>query len=87
MQITKQSMFTGEIHTREIDVTEDQIRRWQGGELIQNVMPHLSPDDREFLMTGVTPEEWAEEFSEEEEEDEWDISSHTIDGFNVHKWM
>lgn len=58
MQITKTSIFTGVTHTREIDVTEDMLLEWRAGALIQNVMPHLSADDREFLMTGSTPEEW-----------------------------
>ncbi len=40
------------------EVTEEQYRNWQSGTLIQNAMPHLSPDQREFLMTGITPEEW-----------------------------
>jgi len=58
MLITKMSMMSGDINTREIDVTEFQLERWKGGHLIQDVMPDLSPDDREFLMTGITPEEW-----------------------------
>lgn len=58
MKITRQSMFTGRVHTKEIDVTQEQLERWANGELIQNAMPHLSPDDREFIMTGVTAEEW-----------------------------
>ena len=37
----------------------------EGCELIQNAMPNLSADEREFLMTGITPEEWAE-LSEDE---------------------
>jgi len=37
----------------------DQYDAWKGGELIQNAMPNLSADEREFLMTGITPEEWA----------------------------
>jgi hypothetical protein len=49
-------------HTREIAVTQSQLDRWKAGELIQNVMPHLSADDREFLMTGLTPEDWEEMF-------------------------
>lgn len=65
MKITKRSMFTGKTHTRDIPVTVGQLTRWAQGELIQNVMPHLSDDDREFIMTGVTPEEWEEEFKEE----------------------
>ena len=45
-----------------MDVTQDQIDEWLGGELIQNVMPHLSPDEREFLMTGI---EWDKAFPDE----------------------
>ena len=58
MQITRTSRFTRKVHTREIAVTEQQLEAWKQGALIQNAMPHLSPDDREFIMTGVTPEEW-----------------------------
>jgi hypothetical protein len=36
----------------------EQISRWRTGELIQDAMPNLSADDREFIKTGITPEEW-----------------------------
>jgi hypothetical protein len=36
----------------------EQLAKWQNGELIQNVMPHLNADDREYVMTGITPAEW-----------------------------
>lgn len=65
MKITKRSPFSGNVNIREIAVTEEQLARWQEGELIQNVMPHLSAEDREFLMTGITPEEWDETFGGE----------------------
>jgi hypothetical protein len=60
MLIQRQSMMTGEIHVMDLPVTDEQLAEWQNGSLIQNVMPHLSPDQREFLMTGITPEEWEE---------------------------
>lgn len=60
MNITRISGLTGHTHTRNIDTTPEQLAAWVNGALIQNAMPHLSPDDREFLMTGVTPEEWME---------------------------
>tara|TARA_R100001126_G_C4844936_1_gene158907 strand:- start:360 stop:554 length:195 start_codon:yes stop_codon:yes gene_type:complete len=50
--------MTGEKNTMLLPVTNEQIDRWQNGELIQNVFPHLSPSEREFLISGVTPEEW-----------------------------
>lgn len=58
MKITKRSPFTGIEHTLDINCTEEQLVRWQEGELIQNVFPDLTPDEREFLMTGITAEEW-----------------------------
>lgn len=58
MQITKTSMFTGNTATREIPVTQEELDDWASGTLIQDAMPSLSADDREFLMTGATPEEW-----------------------------
>jgi hypothetical protein len=62
MKISKQSPFSGNSNTREIPVTENQLSDWQNGMLIQHAMPNISPDDREFLMTGITPEEWNETF-------------------------
>jgi len=53
-------MLTGNVSMRYIPVTEEQVMRWERGELIQNAMPELSLDDREFLMTGITPLEWGE---------------------------
>jgi len=74
MKITRTSSLTGVKRTKEIDVTIEQILAWEEGELIQNAMPNLSADDREFIKTGITGEEWdqlfggAEEVEAEEEE-------------------
>lgn len=63
MLITKTSLLTNKQHSREIDITQEQLTHWQEGRgLIQVLMPHLSADDREFLMTGSTPEEWEASF-------------------------
>jgi len=58
MNITRKSMLSGKESTRDIDINVGQLQRWKNGEHIQNVVPHLSPDDREFIMTGITKEEW-----------------------------
>ena len=58
MIIERKSVISGIVRQRDLDVTPEQIERWQGGELIQNVFPHLSPSDREFIVTGTTDEEW-----------------------------
>lgn len=62
MKITRKSPFTGTVNTMDIDVTDVQIERWKSGTLIQNAMPNLSADEREFIMTGITPEEWQATF-------------------------
>lgn len=66
IMITRRSELTGVDHSRKIDVSLKQIELWEGGALIQDAMPNLSDEDREFLMTGITPEEWAAHFGEEE---------------------
>lgn len=64
MIITRKSPLSGKTNQREINVTEEQLAAWHGGELIQKAMPNVSADDREFIMTGITPEEWDEAFDE-----------------------
>lgn len=58
MLVEMQSTLTGIVRVKEMDVTYDQFNRLDQGELIQNVMSHLTPDEREFLITGITKEEW-----------------------------
>lgn len=58
MFITRKSPFTGRINTLDIPCTEEQVRLWESGMLIQDAMPNLTPDEREFLMTGITADEW-----------------------------
>ena len=41
------------------------FQSWQSGALIQNAFPELSADAREFIKTGITPEEWEAMFGEE----------------------
>ena len=66
MQITRKSTLTGLTHEMNLPITQQELDRWQGGELIQDVFRHLSDDQREFLKTGITAEEWEEAFGEEE---------------------
>ena len=65
MLIERTSMISGKTNSMELPITNAQLDRWTGGELIQNVFPDLSVDQREFLMTGITPEEWDLTFGEE----------------------
>ena len=70
MEITKISQLSGKENTMNIEVTQyEMIRienRYHSKELIQNIVPNLTMEEREFLMTGITPEEWSNTFGEEE---------------------
>lgn len=72
MQIVRTSRLTGNTSAMNIDITQAQLNAWVGGEkgmygsLIQDVMPNISADEREFIMTGITPDEWDAEFGEDE---------------------
>jgi hypothetical protein len=63
MEITKTSRFSGVTRTLNLDVTLDEYATWKGGELIQVAMPRLDADEREFIMTGITAEEWEKTFA------------------------
>ncbi len=64
--IENRSQFTGRYHQMWIHLDQDDfesaIVAWRDGALIQNAFPTLSADEREFLLTGCTPEEWVEIF-------------------------
>lgn len=62
MKITRRSPFSGNLNTREINCSEKEYDSWLAGELIQIAMPNVSSEDREFVLSGITPEEWEEAF-------------------------
>lgn len=72
MLITRTSIKSGIERTLDIPVTQEQLNAWEAGAMIQRVMPELSESHREFLMTGMTDEEWNDAFPEEEEDLEID---------------
>lgn len=59
MLIEKVSPITGKVHKLELPVTEEKIAQWKSsGTTIQDAFPELTPDEREFLLTGITSDEW-----------------------------
>jgi len=71
MIISRRSPIDGETYTMYMEITEEEIARWQGGELIQNVWPHLSADQREFLISGITPNQWKDMFGKPDPRDDY----------------
>lgn len=60
MIFTKTSMLTGITRTMDLPVTEQQLELYQKGVLIQDAMSNLTAAEREFILTGITDEEWNE---------------------------
>tara|TARA_R110000824_G_scaffold140651_6_gene306810 strand:- start:7206 stop:7415 length:210 start_codon:yes stop_codon:yes gene_type:complete len=56
--IARRSPMTGELNEMDLPVTSKQYKDWRGGMLIQNAMPNLTPEQREFIQTGLTPVDW-----------------------------
>jgi len=42
--------------------------KWRDGEMIQRAFPYMNAEQREFIMTGITPTEWNRIFNTEKEE-------------------
>lgn len=60
MKISKISPFTDKLHVMDIDVTPQQLAQLQdrNGPSPKQILPNLSIEEREFLMTGITQQEW-----------------------------
>jgi hypothetical protein len=53
-----------------VDVPLSGYQKWMRGALIQHAFPYLLPGEREFLISGVSPEGW--DLLPEEDDDEYD---------------
>lgn len=69
MTIARKSPFTGKVSQMTLPISEEHFNScatsWQSGTLIQDAFPMLNPDQREFIKTGITPEEWNSMFGED----------------------
>lgn len=71
MLIKRRSEISGNWHEMELDVTQEQLNEYNNSNrCIQEIFPSLTPDEREFIMTGITKDEWDELFKDAEEEGE-----------------
>ena len=60
IKVTRQSVITRQMNTMELPISQDHLDRYDtiGGLLVQNVFPNLDAGQREFLISGITPDEW-----------------------------
>ncbi len=62
--IVRTDPFTNRSNARELDITQEQLDEYNspGSRQIQHIMPDLTADEREFLMTGIMPSSWDQLF-------------------------
>ena len=65
---TAQCVVTGEPHS--VTVKGADLFKYNRGEYIQDAFPYLTPGDREFLMSGVSPKGWSMMFGTDAPDEE-----------------
>lgn len=70
MKLMRISPFSGQPYIMDLPITEPEfseaLARYEDGAYIQDAFHMLDADQREFILTGIPPVEWAETFGEDE---------------------
>jgi len=65
MLIKRVSVITGVERQQDIPVDPNDVVLWDLGlGSIEELMPYLSDNDRDFILSGITTTEWQEAFAE-----------------------
>ena len=65
MIIKRQSMITGIWNEMDLPVTKKQIQMYENDEgTLQDIFSNLTPDQREFIKSGILEEEWENSFKD-----------------------
>lgn len=67
MIVERKSIITGQLNLMAIDVDPVKLETWDNTPknsrpLVQEAFPELNAEEREFILSGITPEEWLEIF-------------------------
>ena len=70
IQVTRQSVLTRKMNTMELPILQEHLDIYDkiGGFNVQDIFPQLDAEQREFLINGVTPDEWTKYIGEEEDD-------------------
>ena len=65
--LERKSPKTGKVNSMILDTTKEALDSYYAGEgLIQVIFPQLNENEREFIKSGYTAEDWDEIFPPEE---------------------
>ena len=69
--LSRISQYSGKLNTMTLNISPEAFLEGQekrkGGMLIQDAYPTLTPAEREFLISGMTQQEWTDCFGTEDE--------------------
>ena len=70
IQVTRLSVITRKMNTMELPISQEHLDIYDtvGDILVQDAFPNLDKEQREFLISGITPDEWTKTFGDEEDE-------------------
>ena len=69
IKLERKSPKTGKTNSMILNTTKEALDSYYAGEgLIQVIFPQLNENEREFIKSGYTPEDWDEIFPKEEHE-------------------
>ena len=68
IKVTRQSVLTRQMNTMELPISQEHLDIYDtvGDILVQDAFPNLDKGQREFLISGITPDEWNETFGGED---------------------
>ena len=69
MIISRKNPMTGEVRSVSISITPEQLAAYESGTVIQLAAPNLTPDEREFILTGFLPEEFDALMADDDQEE------------------
>ena len=72
--ITSVSVFTGKAHTMAICLSNVEFAAWEARSLRVVEVGHLTNDEKRFLVSGITPLEWATEMGKLREREKTFVS-------------
>lgn len=64
MKVSRTNILTGKENTLEIDINSYQLYQINQGAPVQKIVPDLSREHREFLISGIFPEDQVELFAD-----------------------
>lgn len=60
MKFIRKSIISGVVREMDLPVTEEQYEQYENGMFVQDAFPQLTADEREFIISGITSNEWDE---------------------------